>query len=71
MPEHDEAGEERESSGARDEQSMERGGTGPRFPMTITDEEERHDRRELPADVEHDDLVGLDQEEHPAGEPEE
>ena len=50
------------------EQRVQRGGARPGLGVPVADEQERRDRRQLPARVEHDDVVGLDEAEHRAAE---
>jgi hypothetical protein len=68
LADHDQAGEHRQPAPTRDEQSLERGGAGPRDRVVVADEQVRRDRGELPEHEQPDELVGQDDTEHRAGE---
>ncbi len=68
MAEDDETAQERKSARTRHEQRVQCRRARPGLAMAVADQEKRRDRRELPAHVQDDDLVGLDQEQHRATE---
>ena len=68
LADHDQAGEHRQPTPARDEQCLQRGGAGTRISVVVADEQIRRDRGQFPEHEQPDQLVGQDDPEHRAGE---
>ena len=64
----DDADEHRETTEGRDEQRLHRRAPVRRARRVVSDEQVGQDRRQLPEDVEHEEVVGEDEAEHRAGE---
>ena len=67
-PRVDDADEHREAAEGRDDERLHRRAAVRRARRVVTDEQVGEDRRQLPEDVEHEEVVGEDEAEHRAGE---